>query len=118
MLNKISTGLLIGLLISTSLYAASDLDDGIGGDEDIKDNMEKHLNTQFIKQNALRQAKQGKKGVFVNCGSVNSVGISGGNSGNVTNVSNAKNITSVNDTRIKGSFGCGNQGSSSDKDDE
>ncbi|MGR9052070.1 MAG: hypothetical protein ACU84J_05425 [Gammaproteobacteria bacterium] len=58
---KRSYGLLFSLLLAAASVNAGDLDDGIGIDEEINDNMQLNSNIDFIKRNALAKAKRKTK---------------------------------------------------------
>lgn len=61
MLKRSYTYLLLLCLASASLYA-DDLNDGIGIDEEINDNLQLNSNIDFIKRNAIAKARRATKG--------------------------------------------------------
>lgn len=83
-------------LISSPLYAG-DLDDGIGVDEDVNDNIQLNPNIDFIKRNALAKARRGTANNSGCGGTGNQVFGPGANLTNATivNLSDNKGANSV-----------------------
>jgi hypothetical protein len=84
------------LLICTTTVYADDLDDGIGIDTPINDDIDLDKNIQFIVRKALARAKTGEKnGTGSGCGSGNITIGAGSRVKEVINVSNNKGTTAV-----------------------
>ena len=56
---KLPVYLILISIVTSPLYAG-DLDDGMGIDEDINDNLQLNTNIDFIKRNALAKSKRNK----------------------------------------------------------
>lgn len=84
------------LLICTTAVYADDLDDGIGIDTPINDDLTPDRNIQFIVRKALARAKTGEKnGTGSGCGSGNIIIGPGSRVKEVINISNNKGTTAV-----------------------
>ena len=99
MLKRSYTYLLLLCLVSSSLYA-DDLNDGIGIDEPINDDLQISPNIDFIKRNAIAKARRATKGGKSNSGCSGTGNQSFGPGANlkgatIVNLSNNKGATSV-----------------------
>ncbi|MGR9044736.1 MAG: hypothetical protein ACU83N_05530 [Gammaproteobacteria bacterium] len=99
MLKRSYTCLLLLCLTSGAVYA-DDLNDGIGIDEEINDNLQLNTNIDFIKRNAIakaRRAADGGKGTAGCSGTGNQSFGPGANlkGATIVNLSNNKGATSV-----------------------
>lgn len=83
------------LLIFTATVTADDLDDGIGIDEPITDDLNLDKNVQFIVRNALSKGNSNQADSTGTCGSGNIVIGAGSNVQEVINISSNTGTTAV-----------------------
>lgn len=88
--------------IVSSPYAADDLDDGMGGDDPIDDNLQLNKNVDYIKRSAVAKARRyeasGKKSANSGCGGAGNQSFGPGTDlkgATIINLSNNKGASSV-----------------------
>ncbi len=86
---------IIALVLSAGLSVAGDLDDGIGIDQPINDDLSLDKNIKFITRKAIAKAKSQQGGGTSACGSGNVVIGPGSKVKEVINVSTNKGTTAV-----------------------
>ncbi|MGR9114821.1 MAG: hypothetical protein ACU85E_03585 [Gammaproteobacteria bacterium] len=97
MLKKSYSYLFLLILVSGSL-AADDLNDGIGIDEPINDNLQLNSNIDFIKRNAIAKARRGANGSNSGCSGTGNQSFGPGanlQGATIVNLSDNKGATSV-----------------------